>query len=158
MKVQFDLRPAGMLEKERKRTGFNLTRTVAVILMLAFFLSSGGYIVMMTLERFMLQDEVEVREDMIANLETEKVALEGQVNELKPRERVFADTLQIMNDDLPTLEVLNALEANMDDYGIGFNTLRFVIGSDANVVEVTGLVATFTLRMPIKAIGDINRP
>ena len=198
MKVQFDLRPAGMLERERKQKSFNLTRTVALLLMLTFFLTSGGYIVIMTLERFTLQEEVDFKEDTVAGLETEKIALNKQVSELKAREKVFADTLKIMNEDLPTLEVLNALEANMDDYGIGFNTLKFVIGrtnrnvKEPDVVEVTGIVASdkqiidfsdrlresgvfndvllpvttlnentgmisFTLRMPIKTIGEINK-
>ena len=43
MKVQFDLRPSGMLERERKQRSFNPTRTVAILLMLAFFLTSGGF-------------------------------------------------------------------------------------------------------------------
>jgi hypothetical protein len=53
-----------------------------------------------------------------------------------------------MQEDLPSLEVLNALETNMDDYGIGFNTLKFVIGKmnrnvkEPDYVEVTGTVAS----------------
>ena len=139
MKVQFDLRPAGMLEKERKQKSFNLTRTVAILLMLAFFATSGGYIVMMTLQRFMLQETVDFKESQVSGLEVENNALRRQVNELQASERVFAETLKIMQEDLPTLEVLNALEVNMDDFGIGFNTLRFVAG---NTVEVTGTVAS----------------
>jgi hypothetical protein len=148
MRVQFDLRPAGLLEKERKQKSFNLTRTIAIILMLLFFGSSSYYLVMMTLHRIRLEDVVSERESMIFTLETEKSGLERQVNELKAREKVFADTLKIMQDDLPTIEVLDALETNMDDYGIGFNSLRFVIGrvdrgvKAPDVVEVTGLVAS----------------
>ena len=192
MRIQFDLRPAGMLEKERKQRSFNLTRIVAILLMLAFFAASGFYIVTMTLQRLILQDEVDTRENMISNLETEKLMLERQMGELRARERIFAETLRIMNDDLPTLEVLNALESNIDEYGIGLNTLRFMAAGGANVVEVTGLVASdkqiiefsdrlrasgvfndvtlpvttlnestgmisFTLRMPVKPIGEITR-
>ena len=199
MRIQFDLRPSGMLEKERKQKSFNLTRIVAMLLMLAFFSTSGFYIVTMILERLTLKAEVEERETMIAGLETEKLMLERRVNGLRAREKVFAETLRIMNDDLPTIEVLNALESNMDDYGIGLETMRFVLGRAArgggmepNLVEVTGLVASdkqiidfsdrlrasgvfnyvtlpatslnertgmisFTLRMPVKPIGEIVR-
>ena len=198
MKVQFDLRPAGLLERERKKKGFNLTRTIAIILMLAFFSSSVGYIAMMTLNLFMLRDEVEAKESLIFSLDMEKMALARQVSELQARERIFSETLQIMNDDLPTIEALYALETNMDDYGIGFNTLKFDIGrvtrglKEPDVVEVTGVVASdkqiidfsdrlrasgvfddvflpvtdlnentgmisFTLRMPIKPISEIDR-
>jgi len=142
MRVQFDLRPAGMVEKERKKKGFNLTRIIAVLLMLAFLASSGGYIATMTLQSFRLRDEIVTRQSMVSSLQMERVALERQVNELRARERVFADALRVMNEDLPTIEVLHALEANMDLFGIGFNSLRFVTGAAGNVVEVTGLVAS----------------
>ena len=139
MKIQFDLRPAGVLEKERKKTSFNATRTLAILLMLAFFASSCGYIVMMTFQLIWLQEEVEYRENVVSGLESERMLLQRQVGELQAREIVFRSTLQIMQEDLPTIEVLGALESNMDDYGFGFNTLRFVTG---DVVEVTGMAAS----------------
>jgi len=148
MKIQFDLRPAGMLEKERKQKSFNLTRTIAIILLGAFFMSSIGYIAMMSMERVNLQNEVLDKENFVRNLEREKNNLQRQVNDLKSREKVFSDTLKIMQDDLPTIEVLNALETEMDNYGIGFNSLKFVIGrvtrgvKAPDVVEVAGTVAS----------------
>ena len=96
---------------------------------------------MMTLQRFMLQEEVDQKESAVAGLDTENMALRRQVNELQASERVFVNTLNIMKEDLPTIEVLNALETNIDDYGIGLDTLRFTIGTP-NVVEVTGTVAS----------------
>jgi cell division protein FtsL len=148
MRVQFDLRPAGMLEKERKKKSFNISRVLAILLMMAFFATSGGYIVVITWKFFMLKDEVATIENIVAGLEAEKSLLERQVSELRAREKVFADTLKIMNDDLPTVEVMHALESNMDAYGIGFETMRFVIGRETrggkepDVLEVTGLVAS----------------
>jgi len=138
MRVQFDLRPAGMVEKERKKTGFNLTRIIAILLMGAFFMASVGYLAIMTMQYFILQEEVLQREVSVSRLDMERAALQGRVNELRARETVFAETLRIMQDDLPTIEVLNALETNMDIFGIGLDTLRFV----ADVIEVTGTVAT----------------
>jgi len=145
MKVQFDLRPIGMLEKERKQKSFNLTRTIAVLLLAAFFVTSIGYLVMMTIERLALKDRVIENESIVSVLEREKTGLQTKVTELRAREKVFSDTLNIMQDDLPTIEVLNALETNIDEYGIGLDTLRFIVGNVAgvnSVVEVTGLAAT----------------
>lgn len=139
MRVQFDLRPAGMVEKERKKSSFNLTRLVAMILMMAFFITSIGYIVVMTMALIDMRDQVDMRETEIAGLNLERAALAGQVTSLQARETVFVNTLAIMNDDLPTIEVLAALETHMDEYGIGFETLRFAAG---RTVEVTGLAAT----------------
>ena len=146
MKIQYDLRPAEMMEKERKQKSFNGVLLLAILLIMAFFGSSGVYIGHMSIELFSLKDKVMERTIMVTSLETEKRNLERQVNDLKAREKVFADTLKIMQDDLPTLEVLNALETNMDDYGIGFDSLRFVVGrttrgvKDPDSLEVTGLV------------------
>jgi len=142
MRVQFDLRPAGMVEKERKQRGFNLTRLVAIVLMMAFFISSGFYIVSITLESFIIQDAIELRRGMVSGLQAQRVDLERQVSALRAEERVFADALRIMNDDLPSIEVMHALEANMDPHGIGFNTMRFSVAAGRNIVEVTGLVAS----------------
>jgi len=148
MKVQFDLRPALMLEKERKQKSFNLTRILAIILVGAFFFSSIGYIALMFMERVNLQNEVLERQNIVANLGRDNNNLQRQVNDLKAREKVFADTLKIMQDDLPTVEVLNALESEMDNYGIGFNSLKFVIGrvtrgvKAPDIVEVAGTVAS----------------
>jgi cell division protein FtsL len=156
MKTQFDLRPAGMLEKERKQKSFNLTRLIAFLLLFVYFATSIGYLVVMTMERFTLENEVNDKEGLVANLEMEKNGLQRQVNDLKAKEKVFADTLQIMQDDLPTIEVLKALEESMPESGIGFNTLKFVIGrmtppargtrgpavKAPDVVELTGVVAT----------------
>jgi hypothetical protein len=114
----------------------------------AFFLASVGYIVMMTIQRFGLQDQVLQRESLVARLGTERAALQARVAELRARERVFSETLRIMQDDLPTLEVMNALETNMDEFGIGLETLRFIPGRtvrnvrEPDVVEVVGTVAT----------------
>ena len=152
MKAQFDLRPSGMLAKERKQKSFNLTRLIAVLLVLAFFASTGGYIVMMGMNSFRLQKAVQAKREAAAGLRRRKSDLEKQVTELKAKEKVFIDTLQIMQEDLPTIEVLNALETEMDDYGIAFTSLKFVFGRAAargrekepDVVELTGLVTLDT--------------
>ncbi|MCL2009909.1 MAG: hypothetical protein FWG71_05110 [Synergistaceae bacterium] len=199
MKVRFDLRPAGLIEKERQKKKFNFMKVIAVFLMGMFFLASGGYIVVMTLNLLMLRDEVQTRENLVSGLDMERANLNRQVTELRAQERVFIETLRIMNEDMPTIEVLNALESNMDIYGIGFNTLKFTQGREArgvkepDMVELTGLVASdkqivdysdrlrtsgvfndvrlpvttlnertgmisYTLQMPVKEIGDINKP
>jgi hypothetical protein len=192
MKVQFDLRLIDMVEKERKKKSFNATRLVAILLMMAFFISSGAYLALMTIQSFGMQDRVDDLQSRLAALRVENASLTGQLNVLRAREAVFANALRIMNDDLPTIEVLSVLETNMDLFGIGFDTMRFLhTPAEGNVVEVVGLVASdrqiiefsdrlrlsgvfnnvslpvttlnpntgmvsFTLRMPVRAIGEIN--
>jgi len=141
MRIQFDLRPADMVEKERKKTGFNLTRLVAIVLMMAFFVSTIGYITMTTFSIFTLRDEIETGRLAVVDLQRRTSDQRGRLNSLIADERVFANALQIMNDDLPTIEVLRALEQNMGDYGIGFETLRFVTAAGGNTVEVVGQAA-----------------
>ena len=124
MRVQFDLRPATLLEKERKKTSFNLIRTLAILLLILFFVSSGAYIGLMTWNMFSLRDSVDNKRDEVESMEGQKMALEAELRRLAAQEAVYACTLKIMQDDLPTLEVLSAFEDHMA-YGMGLNTLRF---------------------------------
>ena len=55
---------------------------------------------------------------------------------MQDRERVFTNTLKIMQDDLPTLEVLNALETYMEP-GMGLNSLRCTGSPNMAVVIAT---------------------
>jgi hypothetical protein len=113
MRVQFDLRPASLLEKERKKSSFNVVRLLMVLLLLFFVVSSVGYIGRMTLALMSLREAIEIKQDEVGTLESIKQGLQAEINRLKARERVFTDTLKIMQDELPTLEVLRALEENM---------------------------------------------
>ena len=114
MRVQFDLRPAEYLERERKRHSFSFVRLLTVLLLLAFFASSGFYIVMAFIETQDLQSRIEVLEGEIADLESSKTALLAEIARLKEREEQFKKTLEIMQSEPPTLEVLNALETHME--------------------------------------------
>ena len=124
MRVQFDLRPPSLLEKERKRTSFNLTRLAAIGLLLFFFPISLACIVWMTINMFSMESEIEKKSGEVENMEREKMALEVEIQRLRNQEPVYANTLKIMQDDLPTLEVLNAFEEHMS-HGMGLNSLRF---------------------------------
>jgi cell division protein FtsL len=124
MRVQFDLRPASLLEKERKRTSFNVIRILAFVLLAVFLLTTGGYIGWMTTQMINLQSNIDDLLGNVENMEGERMALAAEINRLREQERTYANTLKIMQDDLPTLEVLNAFEENMA-YGLGLNAFRF---------------------------------
>lgn len=124
MKVRFDLRPAEFLERERKRHSFNIVRLLAVALLLSFVASSGFYIVMAFLETRVLQSDIEILEGEVADLEASQAALLGEIARLKSREEQFKKTLEIMQSESPTLEILNALETHMEP-GMRVNTVRF---------------------------------
>ncbi len=141
MRVQFDLRPVSLLEKERKKRGFNVVRLLAMILLLVFLAGSIFYIATVSIKVMGLQGEIEMKESEVTSLESGQRALEAEIKRLKAEEKVYADTLKIMQDDLPTLEVLNALEANMAP-GMAANTLRFTPprvagGSNTAVLDAT---------------------
>ncbi|MDR1875793.1 MAG: hypothetical protein LBQ90_12375 [Synergistaceae bacterium] len=141
MRVQFDLRPASLLEKERKKSSFNVVRLVAFLLLLFFVLSNGFYIGKMTLELVVLRESVEEKQSEVLNMETQKQGLEGEINRLRAREKVFTDTLRIMQDELPTLEVLWALEDNMPE-GMAASRLAFTPPRAANAPATAVLEAT----------------
>lgn len=139
MRVQFDLRPAEFVEKERKLSSFNLVRLLAVILLLAFMGSSGYYIVLTFLETRALRSEIEIRENEVSNMEVSQKALLAEISRLKERETQFAKTLGIMQSEPATLEVLNALETHIE-YGTGLNSVRFVQGAAGSGVAYTATV------------------
>ncbi len=141
MRVQFDLRPVSLLERERKQRSFNITRLLAMLLFLIFLGSSSFYVVTMTLKVISLKEEIDIKEGEVSGLEGSKQALEAEIRRLKDKEKVFADTLKIMQDDLPTLEVLNALEVNMI-YGMAVNSLKFNPGRAAGAANSAVLDAT----------------
>jgi len=155
MRVHFDLRPAEYLERERKRHSFNFVRLVTVLLLLAFFASSGFYIVMAFVETQDLQSRIEVLEGEIADLESSKTALLTEIARLKEREEQFKKTLEIMQSEPPTLEVLNALETHMER-GMGVNTVRFVPNAreDKTVFYVVTVDASAAAEEQIIALTD----
>jgi len=141
MRVQFDLRPASLLEKERKKSSFNIMRLLMSIFLLCFVLTSGFYIGMSTLSMINLRGSIEDKENEVSNMEASKLALEAEISRLKAREKVFSDTLKIMQSDLPTLEVLGALDRGMDR-GMGASVLRFIPPNAAGAPVTATLDAT----------------
>lgn len=133
MRVQFDLRPESVMEKERKKTSFNPMRLVVTLLLLVFIASSGYFIATMTLKMLDLKDLIESKEIEVSTLETQRSQLDAEIRRLQEREKVFTSTLKIMQDDLPTLEVLNALENNLE-FGMGLNTLKCSAGNPSSAV------------------------
>jgi cell division protein FtsL len=166
MRVQFDLRPASLLEKERKRTSFNVIRIVAFVLLAVFLLTTVGYVGWMTTQMINLQSNIDDLLGNVENMEGERMALAAEINRLREQERTYANTLKIMQDDLPTLEVLNAFEENMA-YGLGLNTFRFTNpaqgGGTMAVLEATAATEEqiTLLSDNLKACGvfsDVNMP
>ncbi len=155
MKAQFDLRPAEYLERERKRHSFNFVRLLAVVLLLAFFTSSGYYVVMAFLETQDLQSQIEIAEGEIADLETSQKALIAEIARLKEQEEQFRKTLEIMQSEPPTLEVLNALEAHMER-GVGANSVRFTpsVGENKTVFYTVAVDASAATEEQIIALTD----
>ncbi|GHV36552.1 hypothetical protein FACS1894187_11330 [Synergistales bacterium] len=124
MIVKFDLRPAELIKKEVKRTSFNFMGFIMALLIIVFVGSSGFYLATMTMKLLSLRDEVDFLNNQVEDLELDKRALEAEIGRLRGREKTFADTLKIMQDEMPTIEVLGAIENNIP-YGMGLTRLQF---------------------------------
>ncbi|NLL37120.1 MAG: hypothetical protein GX256_06325 [Fretibacterium sp.] len=139
MRVRFDLRPAEFVERERKQRSFNPVRLLAVLLLLFFLLSTGFYVTSAIFETRALRSEIELCLDEVSGLEASQAALLAEIARLKKQEAQFAKTLEIMQSEPPTLEVLNAIETHMD-YGMGVNSIRFSQASGTDSVSYTATV------------------
>ena len=102
-----------------------------------------------------LQSRIEVLEGEIADLESSKTALLAEIARLKEREEQFKKTLEIMQSEPPTLEVLNALETHMER-GMGVNSVRFVPNAreDKTVFYVVTVDASAAAEEQIIALTD----
>jgi hypothetical protein len=103
----------------------------------------------MTMNMFSMQSKNEEKRNDVEGMEIERRALEAEVQRLKAREAVYVNTLKIMQDDLPTLEVLNAFEEHME-YGMGLNSLRFAnpaAGRMPVVVDATAATEEQIIRL-----------
>ncbi len=127
MRVQFDLCPAEYLARRKKRHSFNATRILAVLLLLFFLVTGIGYIVMAFMETRALASDIEIVEDAVAKLEADQSELTTEISRLKNREQQYVKTLQIMQNEPPTIEALSALETHMDQ-GMGMTSIRFAPG------------------------------
>jgi hypothetical protein len=137
-------------------TSFNLTRFLASVLLAFFVVISGAYIGLMTVNMFSLQSDVEDKRNEVENMEGERTALEAEIRRLRAQEAVYATTLKIMQDDLPTLEVLNAFEEHMD-YGMGLRSLRFGNSGAAGTgvtVDATAAVEEQIIRLSDGLLGS----
>jgi cell division protein FtsB len=141
--MQFDLRPVELLQKEIKKKSFSLMRLLVTLLFLFFVGSSGFYLATMTLKAIGLKEEIEYKQLEVDDLETSQRSLEAEIRRLQGREKVFSETLKIMQDDLPTIEAFNALESNTE-YGMRLESVKFAAGQagGANTLTVDASAAT----------------
>jgi cell division protein FtsB len=133
MKVQFDLRPADLIQKQDKKARFNPVSFIVVLLFLLFLAGTGFYVVAGTFAVWSLAESVEYKQNEVDRLEASRTALEAEIKRLQDREKVFADTLKIMQDDLPTLEIFEAIE-NCAEHGMRILDMKFVPGAPPTVV------------------------
>jgi cell division protein FtsB len=124
MRTQFDLRPADLIEKEDKKRSFNPIRLVVILLFLLFLGSTGFYFMKTVFAVLDLRDSVESKQSEVSRLEASRGALDAEIKRLQQREKMFTDTLKIMQDDLPTLELFEALETCADE-GMRIFDLRY---------------------------------
>jgi Tfp pilus assembly protein PilN len=104
-----------------------------ILLLLMFMGSSVFYLAATALSMLELANSVEYKQGEVARLEQSRSALEAEIKRLQQREKMFTDTLKIMQDDLPTLELFEALETCAEP-GMKIIDLRYAPGKEPQVV------------------------
>lgn len=126
MRVRFDLRPEEFAERERRRRSFSLTRLISLLLLALFVLVCVRSTALNLLEVWRLREGTEALEGDAVALEAKRAALIQDLSRLQQRERRAAKRLEALH-DLPSLEVLSALEANMVP-GMKLKSIQFLPG------------------------------
>lgn len=133
--VRFDFRPIDLITPPRPKT-----RKLFLLLFFLFmmFVSSVGYAVFTAVKEI-----ISVRADVIEltnsvdNLEGVKINLIAEVERMKKQEAAYASGLSVMSNELPTIEILGAIDRSLPA-GITLNTIKI----DAKLVSLAGVAAS----------------
>jgi Tfp pilus assembly protein PilN len=127
MKMRFDLRPAELTRKESGKKSFNPMFFLMALLFALFLGGSVFYIATTAVAVLSLGESVSYKQTEVSRLQAGKAALEAEIKRLQEREKVFAETLRIMQDDLPSLEIFEAVDACAPS-GLKISELKFTAG------------------------------
>jgi len=125
MKVLLDLRPRALVESQKKR--LNVSRLVMTLLFLTFFLIGGSTIVRAFWNYLSLVDRVAFLEDTLAIKSKQNERLANELSRLAEEEAVYVSALKLLQDELPALEFLQAMETSLPP-GVWVRTLSIVPG------------------------------
>ncbi len=109
MTVRFDLRPRSVIESSTRKVRYQ--RVLGVVLLLAFFIVTGVTVAYGVLLSSSLKSERVRLEQVVQESQMQNKRLADQIKSLKQREKIFAGALDLLQNELPSLEFLGALES-----------------------------------------------
>lgn len=132
--VYIDLRPRDYLALQKRKNSFNINRVAAIALITVLGFALIVSVVLSILKANKLNVALDSERDFISSLQNQIRELERENDYLHSQQRNIVQILNFKREDLPVLEVMNALEANTG-VGIEFRSINF--GKDRS-----GCVAT----------------
>ena len=126
MNVKIDLRPDKQAKPKVSVAGFS--KYAAILLLLAFVLVSGLTILYGALKSHYMKAEIRQTEIALSRLSIQDAKLSGELKRLKQQEKIYTDALDLLQDELPTVEFLSLLEQNLP-VGVWLDSISIQKGS-----------------------------
>ncbi len=154
MKVKLDLRPRYLLESSRKK--LNAARVLLLSLFLAFLLVGGTTLGLSFMKVRSMQSEAAMVSDQVSIQKTQNKKMALEITRLSDIEKVYDSALKLLDDELPALEFVNAVETSLP-LGVWLESITILPGKatlkgkswvESDVVEFakglldSGVVAT----------------
>ena len=125
MKVSLDLRPRALVESQKKR--LNVSRLFMTLFLLSFLLIGGSTLFWAFWNYRSLVDRVAFLEDTLSIQRAQNARLANELRRLGEEEAVYVAALKLLQDELPALEFLQAMETSLPP-GVWVRTLSIVPG------------------------------
>ena len=125
MKVKLDLRPRYLLEANREK--INAARLLLTSLLLAFILVGGTTLTLTFLKVRSMNADAAMFTDQLAIQKTQNEKMSQEIQRLSDIEALYTSALQLLDDELPALEVVNAVEAALPP-GVWLESLTILPG------------------------------
>ena len=119
-----DLRPMEFVELERRRYSFNINRLILWGLIVGFVMLSVGTISYTFTCIRNLTTEIEIMRDSVSEYTRQRMELVQENQRLERENQATEKVLQFLQNDIPVLEIMEALEANAG-IGLKFDTADF---------------------------------
>ena len=119
-----DLRPMEFVELEKRRYQFNINRLILWGLIVGFVMLSIGTISYTLTCIRDLSTEIEIMRDSVSDFTRQRMELMQENARLERENQTTEKILQFLQEDIPALEIMEALEANAGA-GLKFDTADF---------------------------------
>lgn len=143
MIVKFDFRPESLINPPVPRT-----RKLFMLMfsLLLTFLGVAGYASFVAGKDYVsLQNSVTALTTRVAHFDAVKAGLVAEIERLQKREALYVSSLNIMNQELPSIEILHAIDRSLPE-GVSLSGLTIkadnvnlsgASGSEENIVRTT---------------------